>query len=74
MHGDAAHSTVPDLSGGAWLDADDDAAPCSVCGGPLTGDPDDVAEGVPGGPMCGECHRAREFDQTIWEWDPDEGG
>lgn len=55
------------MTGGAWLDADDDAAACRICGGPLDGDPDEVPEGTPTGPMCGECYRRREFDQTIWE-------
>ena len=39
---------------------------CSVCGQVLAGDPDDQPT-WPGGPMDGECYRAREFDQTLWE-------
>ena len=39
---------------------------CRVCGQPLLGDSDDQPE-PPLGPMCGECYRAREFDQTLWE-------
>jgi hypothetical protein len=62
------------VTGAAWLDADDDAAPCRVCGGPLGGDPDEQPDGTPLGAMCGECYRAREFDETIWEWQAHEGG
>lgn len=43
---------------------DDEA--CVVCGQDLSGDPDDQPD-PPLGPMCGECYRAREFDQTLWE-------
>jgi hypothetical protein len=39
---------------------------CAVCGQALAGDPDDQPD-WPGGPMDGECYRAREFDQTLWE-------
>lgn len=39
---------------------------CTVCGQPLTGDRDDQPD-WPGGPIDGECYRAREFDQTLWE-------
>jgi hypothetical protein len=39
---------------------------CGVCGQALLGDPDDQPF-PPLGPMCGECYRAREFDQTLWE-------
>jgi hypothetical protein len=41
---------------------------CSICGVPLDGDPDDQPD-HPAGPLCGACHRAREFDQTLWELD-----
>jgi hypothetical protein len=50
-----------------------DDATCSVCGQLLTGDPDDQPD-PPAGPMCGECSRAREFDQTLWEADASGGG
>jgi hypothetical protein len=49
---------------------------CSICGQTLASDPDDQPT-WPGGPMDGECYRAREFDQTIWELEftaEDEGG
>jgi len=52
---------------GDWLDADDDATPCDVCGRPLGEDPDTVPDGDPAGPMCGDCYRMREFDETQWE-------
>ena len=47
----------------SWQSSD---ARCAVCGEPLTGDPDDQPD-WPGGPLDGECYRAREFDQTLWE-------
>jgi hypothetical protein len=46
---------------------------CGVCGLPLTGDPDDQPD-HPAGPLCGACHRAREFDETLWELDLRDGG
>jgi hypothetical protein len=45
---------------------------CGVCGLPLTGDADDRPD-HPAGPLCGPCHRAREFDQTLWELDLRDG-
>ncbi len=54
---------------GDWMEADEDTAPCDVCGRPLRPDPDVIPEGVAGGPMCGDCYRAREFDETLWELD-----
>jgi hypothetical protein len=39
---------------------------CGVCGQPLTGDVDDQPF-PPIGPMCGECYRARQFDEILWE-------
>ncbi len=49
--------------------ADPNGVPiCGVCGLPLTGDPDDQPD-HPVGPLCGPCHRAREFDETLWEMD-----
>lgn len=41
---------------------------CGVCGRSLSGDPDDRPD-HPAGPRCGPCHRAREFDETLWELD-----
>ncbi len=41
---------------------------CVICGSQLEGDPDDQKD-LPLGPICGECHRAREFDETLWERD-----
>ncbi len=38
---------------------------CSVCGAMLTGDPDDDPW-HPTGPMCGDCYRARAFDDQLW--------
>ena len=46
---------------------------CGVCGLALTGDPDDQPD-HPAGPLCGPCHRAREFDETLWEMDLRDGG
>ncbi|MEO7118324.1 MAG: hypothetical protein ABIZ34_05060 [Candidatus Limnocylindrales bacterium] len=43
-------------------------APCRVCGQPMGGDADDQPD-PPLGPMCGDCARAREFDQSLWELD-----
>jgi hypothetical protein len=45
---------------------------CRICGGPLLDDPDDQPD-HPLGPQCGACSRAREFDQTLWERDLQEG-
>jgi hypothetical protein len=45
---------------------------CVVCGSLLHGDPDDQSDPWCG-PVCGECHRAREFDETLWERDLAEG-
>lgn len=41
---------------------------CVVCGQPLIGDPEDQPF-PPVGPMCGECYRAREFDESLLEQD-----
>ncbi len=49
-----------------------DALYCMICGSVLTGDPDDQPY-PPAGPMCGECYRAREFDQILWEQDAADG-
>lgn len=38
---------------------------CTVCGAELTGDKDDDAS-HPTGPMCGDCYRARAFDDQLW--------
>lgn len=45
-----------------------DAPTCGVCGLPLADDPDDRPD-HPAGPLCGPCHRARAFDETLWELD-----
>lgn len=38
---------------------------CSVCGEPVDlSDADAEAEPEP---LCGECYRAREFDELLWE-------
>ncbi len=45
---------------------------CTVCGQPLTGDPEDQPA-WPGGPLDGECYRAREFDNELdWSDDADD--
>lgn len=39
---------------------------CAVCGQPVEPDPD--ARVMPDGAViCGECFRAREFDEILWE-------
>jgi hypothetical protein len=48
------------------MDPPGEDEPCRICGRALAGDPDDQPR-PPLGPMCGECYRAREFDQTILE-------
>lgn len=39
---------------------------CTVCSDRLVGDPDDDPL-HPGGAMCGDCFRARAFEQVLWE-------
>lgn len=39
---------------------------CTVCGDWLHGDKDDDPT-HPTGPMCGDCYRARAFDDQLWE-------
>ena len=59
------------MSAGSSLDVVDSFGSdetCRVCGNNLTGDLADQPD-PPLGPMCGECYRAREFDQTLWEAD-----
>jgi hypothetical protein len=49
--------------------------PCSIWGQALDGDPDDQPWDAAGA-VCGDCFRARELDQTLWELDladPDDG-
>lgn len=46
---------------------------CSVCGQELVGDPDDEVT-HPTGPMCGDCYRARAFDDQLWALDASEEG
>jgi hypothetical protein len=39
---------------------------CVLCGRPLGFDPDDEPDGDgPDRPLCGECRRARDFDDLI---------
>lgn len=38
---------------------------CTVCHMRLDGDPEDDPFN-PGGALCGECFRAREFDEELW--------
>ena len=48
---------------------------CAICGTGLGADTDDDP-GATAGSICGDCARAREFDQTLWEQDlaePDSG-
>ncbi len=40
---------------------------CTVCGLVIEDDEDAVVDGGP--PMCGECVRARNFDELLWEAD-----
>ena len=48
---------------------------CVICGTPI--EPDLIEDPLAAaGSMCGDCARAREFDQTLWEMDlsePDDG-
>lgn len=46
-------------------DLADDHPLCTVCRQALTGDPDDEPT-HPAGPMCGDCYRARAFDDQLW--------
>jgi hypothetical protein len=41
---------------------------CVICGQPLAGDPEDDPDGAsPERPICGECTRARNFDDLLWQ-------
>jgi hypothetical protein len=53
------------------LDPSTEPLRCSICGDQLTGDGDDDP-GHPTGPMCGECFRAREFDEQLWAMEASE--
>ena len=44
---------------------------CTVCGLVIEEDEDAVVEGGP--PMCGECARARNLDELLWEVDAADG-
>lgn len=44
---------------------------CTVCGLVIEEDEDAVVQGGP--PMCGECARARNFDELLWEIDAADG-
>jgi hypothetical protein len=47
---------------------------CVICGQPLAGDPEDDPEASgPDRPICGECKRARDFDDLLWQMDAADG-
>jgi hypothetical protein len=47
---------------------------CVICGRPLTGDPEDDPDGKgPEQPICGECTRARNFDDLLFQMDAADG-
>jgi hypothetical protein len=46
-------------------------SPCSACGRPLDGDPEESEEA--GLPICAECERARNFDADMEMWDAADG-
>lgn len=51
----------------------DDELSCESCGALLDGDPDDDPTGEAGGPICGECDRARNFDDMLFALDAEDG-
>jgi hypothetical protein len=47
---------------------------CVICGRPLAGDQEDDPDGGgPNRPICGECTRARNFDDLLWQMDAADG-
>ena len=47
---------------------------CVFCGQPLGNDRDDDAAGEgEARPICGECTRARNFDDLLWQMDAADG-
>lgn len=51
----------------------DDDLYCESCGKLLDGDPEDDPTGEDGGPICGECNRARNFDDIQFALDDEDG-
>lgn len=61
------------MTGGSLFDPAAESRRCASCHALLFGDPDEELTGDAGRPLCGECVRARNFDEELFELDAADG-